>query len=183
MNHSAPPPDAASTFTAVYEAVRPDLVRFVQRRAHPDHVDDIVADALTVVWRRLDELPTDPDDVRAWAFGITRNVMLNARRGAQRTVALRVRVADAAVPTAPGVDVEVVRRVDLARAWTLLSEVHQEALSLAVFEDLTATRAAAVLDISPVAFRLRLSRARRALRLHLDHLPATPTRLERTSAP
>ena len=65
----------------------------------------------------------------------------------------------------------IMNRVDLARAWRLLSEVHQEALSLAVFEDLNAPQAAAVLGISPVAFRLRLSRARRALRLLLDRLP------------
>lgn len=62
-------------------------------------------------------------------------------------------------------------RVDLTRAWRLLSAVHQEALALAVFEGLRAPQAAAVLGISPVAFRLRLSRARRVLRLHLDHQP------------
>ncbi len=69
--------------------------------------------------------------------------------------------------------------VDLSRAWRRLSPVHQEALALSTYEELTAGQAAAVLDISPVAFRLRLSRARRALRLHLDHLPGaavTPAR-------
>src|SRR2546430_11216268 len=45
-------------------------------------------------------------------------------------------------------------RSDLGRAWRLLSEVHQEALGLAVFEDLNAPQAAAVLAISPVAFRI-----------------------------
>ncbi|MEJ5946476.1 sigma factor-like helix-turn-helix DNA-binding protein [Pseudokineococcus basanitobsidens] len=70
----------------------------------------------------------------------------------------------------------VVDRVDLARAWRRLSEAQQEVLGLAVFEELDAPRAARVLDISPVAFRLRLSRARRALRLHLQHQPpAAPT--------
>lgn len=40
---------------STYEAVYPDLIRFVQRRAHPEHVEDVVADAFLVVWRRLDE--------------------------------------------------------------------------------------------------------------------------------
>jgi RNA polymerase sigma-70 factor, ECF subfamily len=65
----------------------------------------------------------------------------------------------------------VAQQIDLAAAWNLLSEVHQEALALAVLDELTAPQAAVVLGISPVAFRLRLSRARRALRAHLDHRP------------
>ena len=66
-----------------------------------------------------------------------------------------------------GVDGEATARVDLGRAWRLLSEPHQEALALAVWDGLTAAEAAAVLGISPVAYRLRLSRARKVLRAHL----------------
>jgi len=166
----------------LYEAVYPDLVRFVQRRAHPDHADDVVADAFLVVWRRLDELPSRYDDARAWVFGITRNILLNEQRGEQRRRALGVRVAQTTtlLHTDPATDL-VVSRVDLGKAWSLLSEVHQEALGLAVFEELDAPRAAAVLGISPIAFRLRLSRARRALRLHLDHLPRPAAVPERTT--
>ena len=172
MRHTPRPADRERTFESLYEAAYPDVIRFVQRRAHPDHAEDVVADAFLVVWRRLDELPRRRDDARAWVFGITRNILLNNERGEQRRRALGVRLADAtAGPYAdPDADL-VVSRVDLGKAWHLLSEVHQEALGLAVFEELRAPQAAAVLGISPVAFRLRLSRARRALRLHLDHLP------------
>jgi RNA polymerase sigma-70 factor (ECF subfamily) len=45
--------------------------------------------------------------------------------------------------------------------------VHQEAIALAVLDGLTAPEAALVLGISPAAFRLRLSRARRSLRRHI----------------
>lgn len=178
MRHPSRAPDRELTFTSFYAAAYPDLVRFVQRRAHPDHVDDVVAEAFLVVWRRLDALPPSPDDARAWAFGIARHVLLNARRSEQRRSALRVRLAQVPpeLPGDPAAD-GVATRVDLATAWHRLSETHQEALALVVFEDLDATRAGAVLGISPIAFRLRLSRARRALRGHLDHLPA------RTPAP
>ena len=57
--------------------------------------------------------------------------------------------------------------MDLGRAWRLLSERHQEALALTVWDGLTALEAATVLGISPVAYRLRLSRARSVLRAHL----------------
>ncbi|MBA2577536.1 MAG: sigma-70 family RNA polymerase sigma factor [Euzebyaceae bacterium] len=181
--------DRQHTFKSLYEAVYPDLLRFVQRRAHPDHAEDVVADAFLVVWRRLDELPRLQDDARAWVFGITRNRLLNEQRGEQRRRALGVRLAGttaAGPPADPDADLAV-SRVDLGTAWTRLSEVHQEVLGLTVFEELKAPQAAAVLGISSVAFRLRLSRARRALRRHLDHLPqpsGTPVGVpERTTAP
>lgn len=188
MSHASRAPDREHTFRSLYEAVYPDLLRFVQRRARPEHAEDVVADAFLVVWRRLDELPRPHDDARAWIFGITRNVLLNNHRGEQRRHALGVRLADASMFPSANVDTEgIVSRVDLARAWRRLSEVHQEALALAAFEELSAPQAAAVLGISPVAFRLRLSRARRALRLHLDYLPkqaATPAGIaERTTTP
>ena len=64
------------------------------------------------------------------------------------------------------------RRVDIAAAWPLLSALHQEAIALAVLDGLTAPEAAAVLGISSTAFRLRLSRARRTLRRHVDSTAA-----------
>lgn len=183
MSPTSPAPDPEHVFRSLYAVAYPDLLRFVQRRAHPDHAPDVVAEAFLVVWRRLDELPCQEDDARAWVFGITRNLLLNEQRGARRRQALGVRLGNVTSASHAGADA-VISRVDLGRAWKLLSEVHQEALGLAVFERLTAPQAAAVLGISPVAFRLRLSRARRALRLHLDHPPqssATPARTsERT---
>ena len=188
MRHLSQAPDREHTFRQLYGVVYPDLIRFVQRRAHPDHAEDVVADAFLVVWRRLDELPGRHGAARAWIFGITRNLLLNTHRGENRRVALGVRLADAAALAYMDEDADsIANRVDLGRAWRVLSEVHQEALGLVVFEDLNAPQAAAVLGISPVAFRLRLSRARRALRLLLEHLPQparTPAAsLERTTTP
>ena len=179
-------PDMERDFTLLYEAVYADLVRFVQRRAGPERADDVLAEAFLVVWRRFDALPRHLDDARAWIFGIARNILLNEQRSERRHQALAVRLSEVAgagivEPETDG----TVSRLDLGRAWKLLSEVHQEVLSLAVFEGLKAPQAAAVLGISPVAFRLRLSRARRALRVHLHHLPpsaAAPARIpERTT--
>lgn len=188
MRHPSQSPDRERTFRSLYEVVYPDLIRFVQRRAHPDHAEDVVADAFLVVWRRLDELPRRHEDARAWTFGIARNLLLNVQRGEQRRSALGLRLANAAALAHLDDDADaIVSRMDLARAWRMLSEVHQEALGLAVFEDLDAPQAAAVLGISPVAFRLRLSRARRALRVLLEHLPRpsrTPVaHLGRTTIP
>ncbi len=186
MSDASSTPGREGTFASLYEAVYPDLLRFVQRRAHSDHAEDVVADAFLVVWRRLEEAPRPHDDARAWIFGITRNILLNEHRGEHRRRALGVRLAEATTAPAAGAGTDaLVSRIDLARAWRLLSDVHQEVLALAAFDELRAPQAAAVLGISPVAFRLRLSRARRALRIHLDHLPpsaSTPAGIaERTT--
>jgi RNA polymerase sigma-70 factor (ECF subfamily) len=90
-----PSSERAERFRALYAAGYLDVLRFVQRRVHPTHAEDVVAEAFLVVWRRIDELPARPSDQRAWLFGIARNCLLNARRGAHRAEALAVRLADA----------------------------------------------------------------------------------------
>ena len=176
MSPTNPVADKERTFRAVHAHVHRDLERFVRRRAGPEAVDDVLADTFLVLWRRLDKIPTTPDDARAWTFAVARRVLLTRRRTDDRRHALGVRLAAEASFDDWGPDEAdaVADRVDVERAWSLLSEVHQESLSLTVFEGLNATQAAAVLDISAVAYRLRLSRARRALRLHLHHQPQRP---------
>jgi len=165
----------------VYEATYPDLVRFVQRRVHPTHAEDICADAFLVAWRRFDDLPADAGDARAWLFGIAQRTLLNGQRGDRRRQALSIRIADATVVAQggqawKGSDSDLVAcQLDLAAAWGRLPAVHQEALSLAVWDGLAGPQAAAVLGISPVAFRLRLTRARRALRRYAEFTPAQPS--------
>ncbi|TCC35113.1 RNA polymerase sigma factor [Kribbella sindirgiensis] len=165
------PPGREARFVALFEATYRDLVRFAQRRVVGAQAEDVVAEAFLVAWRRTDDVPAELTDARAWLFGIARNVILNVHRGVRRRTALAVRLAETTAVPLDDTDL-VVRQIDLARAWDRLSAVHQEALALAVLDGLTAPQAAAVLGISPVAFRLRLSRARRTLRAFLDHSPA-----------
>jgi RNA polymerase sigma-70 factor (ECF subfamily) len=172
MNHLSRAPDRADAFRLLYESSYSELLKFVQRRTDAAYAEDVVAEAFLVVWRRFSEAPAEECDARAWVFGIARNLLLNAQRGDQRRQALGVRLAETTAVGGSNSHADLVSsRIDVSRAWALLSEVHQEALGLAVFENLAAPQAAKVLSISPVAFRLRLTRARRALRLLLDHLP------------
>ncbi|WP_163513082.1 RNA polymerase sigma factor [Fodinicola acaciae] len=160
-------PDRVARFRALFADAYGDVLRFAQRRVHPSHAEDVAADAFLVAWRRLDDAPTRFDDLRAWLFGIARHCLLNARRGHGRQDALAVRVAESSTPP-PTADADFLAlRVDLAAAWRQLSDAEQEVLSLTVFEDLTSSQAARVLGVSSASYRLRLMRARRALRHHL----------------
>ncbi len=168
-------PNPEERFRGIFEATYADLCRFVERRVHPSHVEDVVAEVFLVAWRRLDDLPSDHGDLRAFLFGIARGTLMNTVRGARRQQALALRLA--AVTPSPVADDRaqaVVDRVAVAGAWQRLTLVQQESLALIYWDDLTGPQAAAVLGISPVAFRLRLTRARRALRAALE-LPAAQT--------
>ncbi len=163
-------PDPEARFRALYDDAYADVLRFAQRRVDRSHAEDVTADAFLVAWRRLDDAPAKPDDVRAWLFGIARHCLLNSLRGQGRRDALAVRVAET-VPagSAGGLDAgPVVDRIDLGAAWRRLSATDQEALSLTVFDGVSSAQAARVLGITPVSYRLRLLRARRALRRQLD---------------
>lgn len=195
MDDTGPPDEREARrdrFETVYDATYPAVLRFAQRRVHPSHAEDVAADVFVVAWRRLNDVPVEPDEARAWLFGVARRVLMASQRAEQRRAALTVRVADEQVRSGlgsgsgSGIDADLVlHHVDLARAWRRLSPVHQETLALVVWDDLTSPQAAEVLGISPVAFRLRLSRARRALRHHLSsHAPAragSPATLQQRS--
>lgn len=156
-------------FRSLYERAQPDVLRFVQRRCHPSHADDVTAEVFLVAWRRYDDLPADLDGRRAWLFGVARRSLANARRGQDRQEALAVRIADVHDGVEQGEHPEeVAARLDLARAWHRLDAQHQEALALHVWDGLSSADAGRVLGVSPTAYRLRLMRARRALARHLS---------------
>lgn len=162
--------DLQRGFQTLYEAVYEDLLRFVQRRCDPHRAEDVLAETMLVAWRRVDELPSELDQARAWVFGIARNSLFAENRAAHRQDALSVRLAQR--PPTNGVldggaDL-VARRLDLAQAWAGLRAAEQEVIALNVLDGLDSTAAGAVLGISATAYRLRLSRARRALRRRLE---------------
>lgn len=153
-------------YEAVYARTYTDLVRFVVRRGCPsDQAEDVVAEAFAVAWRRLADLPGDSGEARAWLFGIARRLLVAKQRADTRGHELSIRIAGQVAVEGPALahDDLVATSVDLVQAWNRLTPAHQEALSLSVWEGLTGAQAAQVLGISPVAFRIRLSRARRVL--------------------
>lgn len=153
-----------------------DVIRFISRRVPHSAIEDVVADAFLTVWRRVEDLPTDRSEARAWLFGIARHCAHNTMRGASRQQALAVRISDQPHTSLhAGVDESlgsVDTRVDLATAWRRLNPDEQESLALTAFDELTSAEAAQVLGITAPAYRVRLMRARRTLRRYLESTPA-----------
>ena len=158
--------DPAARFSSVYRATYPEVLRYAKRRS--PHPEDVAAETFTTAWRRVDDLPVEMDDARAWLFGIARNTILNARRSSHRRTALAIRLDAHPQPALVDEGDLAVVLIDLVRAWDQLGVDDQECLALTVLDGLDAAHAAQVLGINAAAYRNRLSRARARLRAHLE---------------
>jgi len=159
-----------AAFGRIFEALYDDIVRFVQRRAPAESVDDIVADTFLVAWRRITDLPHELDEARPWLFTVARHTLANSHRGRRRFANLALRIA--AQPDHRGDDTAgIALRLDVAEAFRRLRQADQEALALVAWDGLRPAEAARVLGVSPSTFGARLSRARARLRAHLTTNP------------
>ncbi|MEE1799321.1 MULTISPECIES: RNA polymerase sigma factor [unclassified Streptomyces] len=160
-------------FAAAYRAHYWAVSRFVARRLGGQRADveEIVADAFVVAWRRRHELPAEP---LPWLYGVARYCLANAVRGAGRhrrllqrighhTVAHRAHVVDSPAAGTPGDWVH--------EALAQLPEADQEVLRLTAWEGLEARDIAIVVGCSTHAATMRVHRARRRLRERIDALP------------
>src|SRR5438552_6851605 len=153
------------------------VAAYARRRGSRD-ADAIAAEAMTVAWRRLADVPAD--DPRPWLYATARNLVLAELRRAAQSARGEAAYADAVdVPAAPeAFELDP----SLGKALQGLSPLDREALLLIAWEELTPTQAARALGIRPTTFRVRLLRARRRLRARLDDSPRGRRR-DRTTRP
>jgi RNA polymerase sigma-70 factor (ECF subfamily) len=134
------------------------LLTAYARRRGARAPDEIAAEAMAIAWRRLADVPKD--DPRPWLIATARNLVLaDRRRHGSQLQTLEEGIEPAAAPELPNPTLDLDPELEAALA--TLSETDREALLLVAWEDLTPSAAAASLDISPAAFRVRLHRARR----------------------
>jgi RNA polymerase sigma factor (sigma-70 family) len=140
------------------------LVAAYARRRGARDPDAIAAEAMTIAWRRLADVPVD--DPRPWLIATARNLLLADRR---RGGAANRNLDEVELPAPAGLPLAVCDiDPELEAALMMLSSRDREALLLVAWEDLTPVSAAECLGITPAAFRVRLYRARRRLKSHLE---------------
>lgn len=148
---------------AAFEAHAAEVIepvrRFLARRTDPATADDVLAEVLLVLWRRLDQIP---ENVVPWTYGVARNCLANAERGAHRQERLAAKVAAYAPPDAAGGEPAAVELVQAVLA--ALGSTDAELLRLWAWEELGPAEIATVLGISPNAASIRLHRAREKFR-------------------
>ena len=142
-------------FERVVAEVYEPLQRYLLRRTDPATADDVLGEALLVLWRRLDDVPDDAP--LPWAYAVARRCLANARRSAARQERLTERLA--AERPAGEADGE-----DLGAALAALPEDDRELLRLWAWEQLPPREIATVLGISANAASIRLHRAKKRLK-------------------
>lgn len=156
-------------FEALYEESFDGLLAYALRRTDREAAYDAVGEAFLVAWRRLEDVP---EDALPWLYGVIRRVLANQRRSSRRRRSLFSKLIRDRIET---VTVEPTPEASpLQEALGRLSGREREVLLLTAWEGLDGVRAAAALNISPVAFRVRLHRAKRRLTQELDRAEASP---------
>ncbi len=143
------------------------VTAYARRRGSRD-AEAIAAEAMTIAWRRLADVPED--DPRPWLFVTARNLLLAEAR---RSVPAAGAPAEGTQPAPELHELDAT----LDAALRSLRPTDREALLLVAWEELTPAQAAQALGINPTAFRVRLLRARRRLRASLDERAAEAHRL------
>ena len=133
---------------------------------------DVVQDAFVRAWERLADL-REPERFGTWLCGIVRNLSVDALRRRRPTESIdAAQGADAEKWTHNPVE-EVGRRErrdKVAAAIASLDEVSRPVVVLRYYEGLASKQIADLLEITPAAVDMRLSRARKQLKVLLGDL-------------
>lgn len=152
------------------------ICRYFERRL-PEQAEDL-AQEVFVVFARAPEKMTGKS-VRAFIFGIARNVLLHALRHRSRhpeTALPELSIQDVATGMSTIVAEHEATRL-LLEALQSLSMIHQDVVELFLFEGLSISEAAEALAIPENTCRSRRGRAIGELRRKTDELELNPPRI------
>lgn len=155
-------------FERLAHVVVEPLHRYLLRRTSADMADDILAEAMLVLWRRIDDVPglgsapgslPDPDDVLPWCYGVARGCLANARRADGR----RLRLVERLIRTQEQLPAGVADHSDLHAALAALGALDREVVRLWAWEGLAPRQIAEATGLTSNAVSIRLHRAKKKL--------------------
>ncbi|MGW2045261.1 RNA polymerase sigma factor [Streptomyces sp. NPDC001858] len=155
-------------FEGLARVVVEPLHRYLLRRTSADMVDDVLAEAMLVLWRRIDDVPglgpaprslPDPDDVLPWCYGVARGCLANARRADGR----RLRLVERLMRTQEQQSAGVADHSELHAALAALGAVDREVVRLWAWEGLAPGQIAEATGLTSNAVSIRLHRAKKKL--------------------
>jgi RNA polymerase sigma-70 factor (ECF subfamily) len=153
------------------------VARYLRRRC-PSEADaeDAATEVFTVAWRRIAEMPAEPQ-TRLWLFGVARRVLANQTRARRRRERLGERLSVEQYEPLQLADHAAGTLESLAfrTAWHSLSAGDRELLALLAWEGLDAGEIAQVLRVPAPVVSARLYRARRRLEHRMSTIESRST--------
>jgi RNA polymerase sigma factor (sigma-70 family) len=122
--------------------------------------EDATAETFRIAW---DYYQCGNELTLAWTYQVLRNVIGNQYRSRRRREALKVKIAQLEIEPTGEFASLAEDRIAILKAMTELSEPEQELLRMAYWEDFSGKEIAEILNCSPTAARIRLTRARKHL--------------------
>jgi RNA polymerase sigma factor (sigma-70 family) len=174
-------------FSAFYRAHVAAVTRFVTRRvADPHLAADLTAEVFIAAIGAAESYQGSTGGPRTWLYGIARNVIATEFRRSERERRAEGLIAGRRLLEPDDVDrlleqIDASRQVrELHESLRALPEGERAVLELVSVDGLSVVAAAAALGIRPVTARVRLLRARRALRSALVDAHQLPRVVPRT---
>ncbi|MEU5638656.1 RNA polymerase sigma factor [Streptomyces milbemycinicus] len=170
-SRAAPPRPDAAGFAVFYEENFDAVLGFVTRRTTcPQLAADLTADVFVAALEAADRYDPKRGAPAAWLYGIARNVLAAHYRGSAREQRVMARLNGRRLLDEEDI-AALEERIDAERAARELVERHRalseplrEVLDLVAVDGLTPREAAQALGLNQATVRVRLHRAKRALR-------------------
>lgn len=163
---------ARERMRAAFEANAIDLLAYLERRTDPrSSAADVLGDAMVTAWKRVEDLPSEPEQARMWLFVVARNTLLNQRRaiGRHRAAVDRLRgmiVSDIAAATSDIDQADM--RAALQAAMHCLNPVDAELVRLVNWDGFTLAEVAKLERLAASTVRSRYAKALKQLAIVLN---------------
>ncbi|MGI9608390.1 MAG: RNA polymerase sigma factor [Acidimicrobiales bacterium] len=167
---------ATSASRATFEVAYTDHVRevlaFCLRRTNEALAEDATAEVFAVAWRRIVELPEEPQTL-PWLYGVAANVLKNQSRSTRRIRNLSAKIGSQAPERNPSPEAQAIDRAvqdEVSLAIASLKPKYRDVLRLVEWEGLTRREVAKVMGVSRATIDQRINRAYQTLARRLNHL-------------
>lgn len=168
-------------FDELYRTNYPDIFRYLLRRlpadSRSDDAADIAAEVFTTAWRRLEKIPSAPED-RLWLYGVARRTANRQMRGRLRRERLKLRLETEAHTARVGDRTSALMEERVVFALEQLKSADREVVYLVLWDELDSEQAGRVLGCSANAVAIRLHRARARLRAQLSEDVPAPSSVD-----
>ncbi len=168
---------AGTDFDAIYAEYSPRIRRYLARLLGPGEADDAAQDVFVKASRALDQFRGE-SSLSTWLYRIATNTAADRARGAEYRASLHASEVDSSESGCAALAVQelsaerqAIRDEMSGCVRSVLAELpegYRTVLALSEMEDLKDREIAEVLDITREAVKIRLHRARAALRQRLE---------------